>query len=598
MDSIEQTLAVATEHHRAGRTAEAERLYREVLDRSPGHPDALHLLGVVALQSGRPQDAAELIGQAVARDAESALFHANLGHALHALGRKREAALSFARALALLSNRGEGWGNVAALANLIRRYDDETRRAAAAELDARYALGDVMRRESLLFHLSGDVTHYENLAAAVLDDPLRFSVPSIHYAYWGMAMQMFQGAVRSGNAGRFTGGDYLRLYRLLVEETRRRYGLTSRLRPVPPRAAVKRIALVTNQMLGEGHQPTVDAFDYARRLQDEFGCEVLVVNSNMMAITAENGFVPEYAYNVTEEYRGEQTINAFGAQVRMASFPQKTFDEEKLRSIIDCIEGFDPDALVAFGGSNIVPDLFAGFRPVVCVPTSSGLPPSLASLILGYDEEDSAASWPAELRGRFRPFSFGFTLPPTAEGGGRAGFGLPEDGPLFVAVGNRLDQEAGAEFLALADELLDRLPEARLAFAGAVEELPRRLAGLRNAARVQALGHVGDVRALYRTATAYLNPRRQGGGGSAAFALAEGLPVVTHAAGDVARVTGAAFAVPDDAAFIGRAAALATDPAFHEGQAESARTRFAAIGDRNRSVERLLAYCLEAQTAA
>ena len=165
MDTIEQTLAVATEHHRAGRTTEAERLYREVLAASPGHPDALHLLGVVALQGGRAAEAVDLIGQAVAGDPTSALLHANLGHALHATGRNRDAALSFARALTLLTNQGEGWGNVSALAGLIRRYDDETRRAAAAEVDAGYAMGDVMRRHSLLFLLDGDIAHYESLTA-------------------------------------------------------------------------------------------------------------------------------------------------------------------------------------------------------------------------------------------------------------------------------------------------------------------------------------------------------------------------------------------------------------------------------------------------
>jgi len=597
MDTIEQTLAVATEHHRAGRTAEAERLYREVLASSPGHPDALHLLGVVALQSGRPAEAADLIGQAVANDSTSPLLHANLGHALHAGGRPRDAALSFARALTLLSNEGEGWANINALAGLIRRYDDETRAAAATVVDAGYTMGDVMRRHSLLFLLSGDLAHYETLARAVLAEPMRFSIPSIHYAFWGMAMQIFQGAVRTGDVGRFTTGELQRFYRLMVEETVRRFHLAGRMKRTLPRADVKRIAVVTNQMLGEGHQPTADAFDYARRLQDEFGREVVIINSNAMAITGENGFVPEYAYNVTEEYQGEQTIAAFGARVRMISFPQKRFDEFKVQAIVDGIDAFDPDVIVAFGGSNVVADLFAGVRPVVCVPTSSGLPLTLARLVLGYGEADSAAGWPADLAGRFRPFSFGWTLPKGGAERSRADFGIPEGGPLFVTVGNRLDQEAGPDFLNLLDGLLDRLPDARVVFAGGVESLPARLAGLRNAGRVQALGHVDDVRSLYRLASAYLNPRRQGGGGSAAFALAEGLPVVTHAAGDVATVAGPAFAVADDAAFADRAVALTTDSAFREQQSAAARARFSTAGDRRGSVERLLAYCREAQTA-
>ena len=595
MDQIEQTLAVATEHHRAGRTAEAERLYRDVLDASPGHPDALHLLGVIALQSGRPEEAVDRIAQAVAGDDGSPLFHANLGHALHGCGRQREAALSFARALSLLTNEGEGWSNVGALANLIRRYDDDIRAAAAAEVDARYTMGDVMRRQSLLFLLTGDIAHYRTLVGAALDDPLRFSVPSLHYAYWGIAMRLFQGDARKGDVGAFTNGEFRRFYRLLVEETARRYGLEPRLRRAAPRAEVKRVVLITNQMLGAGHQPTADAFDYARRLQDDQGCEVLIVNPNAMAVSGENGFVPEYSYNVTEEYDGEQTITAQGAAVRMLSFPQPRFDEDKLTAIVDAVERFDPDVIVAFGGSNTVADLFARTRAVVLLPTSSGLPASLATILLGYAPEDSAAGWPDEARARFRPFSFGWTLPEGGPARCRADFGLPDGGPLYVVVGNRLDQEVGADFLETVDRLLDRVPGARVAFAGAVDTLPGRIAATRNAARMKSLGHVDGIRGLYGLATAYLNPPRQGGGGSAAFALAEGLPVVTYDRGDVAGVAGPGMTVPDEAAFLDRAAALGQDAAARIAAAEAARARFSGTADRARSVEALLGYAREAQ---
>jgi len=595
MDQIEQTLAVATEHHRAGRTAEAERLYRDVLDASPGHPDALHLLGVLALQSGRADEAVDRIAQAVAGDDGSPLFHANLGHALHASGRHREAAMSFARALTLLTNEGEGWGNVGALANLIRRYDDDIRAAAAAEVDARYAMGDVMRRQSLLFLLTGDIAYYHALVNTALDDPLRFSIPSMHYAYWGIAMRLFQGDTRKGDVSAFTTGEFRRFYRLLVEETARRYGLDTRLRRVAPRPAVKRVALITNQMLGEGHQPTADAFDYARRLQDDHGCEVLIVNPNAMAVEGENGFVPEYSYNVTAEYDGEQTLTAYGANVRMLSFPQPRFDEEKLTAIVDAVQRFDPDVIVAFGGSNTVADLFARSRPVVFLPTSSGLPPSLATLLLGYGPDDNADGWPQEARARFRPFSFGWTLPDAGPSRSRADFGLPADGALYVVVGNRLDQEVVPEFIETLDRLLDRVPEAHVAFAGAATELPGRIAAARNATRMHALGDVDAIRGLYGVATAYLNPPRQGGGGSAAFALADGLPVVAYAQGDVAGIVGAAMTVADGTAFLDRAAELGQDANARTKAAEAARSRFADTGDRARSVAKLLDYAREAQ---
>ena len=59
------TLTEALEHHKAGRLAEAESLYRAVLARQPGHPDALHLLGTLASGAGRAQEALALASEAV-----------------------------------------------------------------------------------------------------------------------------------------------------------------------------------------------------------------------------------------------------------------------------------------------------------------------------------------------------------------------------------------------------------------------------------------------------------------------------------------------------------------------------------------------------
>jgi len=52
-------LAEAARQHEAGRLAEAERLYRRLLADDPNRPDCLHLLGLVAHQTGRSEAALE-----------------------------------------------------------------------------------------------------------------------------------------------------------------------------------------------------------------------------------------------------------------------------------------------------------------------------------------------------------------------------------------------------------------------------------------------------------------------------------------------------------------------------------------------------------
>ena len=85
----------------AGRLDEAENRVRAVLSDRPEHPDALHLLGVIALHRGHERPAAELLGRAVAIDPNHAAIHSDLGNALHACGELDEALRAFSTATRL-----------------------------------------------------------------------------------------------------------------------------------------------------------------------------------------------------------------------------------------------------------------------------------------------------------------------------------------------------------------------------------------------------------------------------------------------------------------------------------------------------------------
>src|SRR5579875_1679202 len=69
----------AREHQRAGRLAEAERAYAQVLQVDPGHPEALASLGAIAFMAGRHDAAAEFFRRALQRDPANADLHYNLG---------------------------------------------------------------------------------------------------------------------------------------------------------------------------------------------------------------------------------------------------------------------------------------------------------------------------------------------------------------------------------------------------------------------------------------------------------------------------------------------------------------------------------------
>ena len=105
---LQQALAL----HQQGRLREAEAAYQIVLQQQPAHFDALHLLGVIALQNGQTLRAIDLITQALAHERSNAYAYSNLASAYQKLGRYPEAIVRFERALALRPDFVEALSNL------------------------------------------------------------------------------------------------------------------------------------------------------------------------------------------------------------------------------------------------------------------------------------------------------------------------------------------------------------------------------------------------------------------------------------------------------------------------------------------------------
>lgn len=97
--------------HREGRLVDAERIYREILRQQPEHFDALHLLGVVAIQGQQARRGADLIKKAIAVNPNVAGAHSNLGKALRDLKDSEGALTSFDRAISLDPDFAEAHNN-------------------------------------------------------------------------------------------------------------------------------------------------------------------------------------------------------------------------------------------------------------------------------------------------------------------------------------------------------------------------------------------------------------------------------------------------------------------------------------------------------
>jgi protein O-GlcNAc transferase len=122
--TLQQQLASGLSHHQAGRLAEAEKIYRQVLAIQPNHAAALHLLGMLAAQIGQLDAAVELIRQAIRLKPDLAEAHNNLGNALKGKEQIDEAIASYRQAIRLKTDYAEAYYNLGNALQLKGQLDE------------------------------------------------------------------------------------------------------------------------------------------------------------------------------------------------------------------------------------------------------------------------------------------------------------------------------------------------------------------------------------------------------------------------------------------------------------------------------------------
>jgi len=174
-------MALAAEHHKEGRTEEAERLYRRVLRDNPRNVDALRLLAQLAAKSGRGEDAEVLLERAVeiAPDFVQALL--DLGQLRKEEDRYGEALDCFDRVLALEPTHPQAHflrAGTLARASFTHEAVDAYRRCLElrpTHLGARLGLGHVLKA----------VGDYEGSVASY--DACIRQAPDFGETYWSLA---------------------------------------------------------------------------------------------------------------------------------------------------------------------------------------------------------------------------------------------------------------------------------------------------------------------------------------------------------------------------------------------------------------------------
>lgn len=128
--SLSALLSGAMAQHQKGQLQQAKAGYEAILAAQPQHYQALHLLGLVAVQTGNFAAAVDLIGKAIDIYPHDADFFANRGLALQQLQQLEAAVLSYNQAVAInpkhvgaYSNRGMALHRLGRLEAALASYD-------------------------------------------------------------------------------------------------------------------------------------------------------------------------------------------------------------------------------------------------------------------------------------------------------------------------------------------------------------------------------------------------------------------------------------------------------------------------------------------
>lgn len=168
---LDSLLAEAIKFHREGQLTKAEWKYEEILDLEPEHPEALHLLGVLANQLGNPKLAIERIRQSLAISPQQSRALNNLGNVHAEIDQHEKAIESYKQALVLTPGYAQAHhnlGNVYSDCNRIAEAIASYNRAielAPEDNESRLALGATLEAMGE-FHEA--ITQYSTVAATDL----------------------------------------------------------------------------------------------------------------------------------------------------------------------------------------------------------------------------------------------------------------------------------------------------------------------------------------------------------------------------------------------------------------------------------------------
>lgn len=426
---------------------------------------------------------------------------------------------------------------------------------------------------SFLINIVPDSKYYNRIYSILIDNHQIKRDEKYFYLYQCIRL----GFVNSGLGNSETAILQRKLYRDIYNSFKKE--IDDRYKFIPKEERDENFIIVlTGQFLSLNHAPTKTALDRCYSLIKHLGKKVMLINTKEL-LTAK-GLSPFYNLvtgNQVKEFEKFRYIKYKDIEIPFYQTPFQMPHMEEIFRIIEVINHLKPYFIINIGGGSITADLCSQIVPVATISTVfSGLPLSEGQMYVigrkinendikllnefGFSEENVIES------------VFTFDFKPQQNKFTRSQFNLPENKFLIAVVGTRLDEEITDTFMEMLMETTSL--GVHIVFIGRFTKYNSYGAKIKKLKDNSTyLGFQDDVLAVLELCDLYVNPKRIGGGSSAAEAMFKGLPVVTLNTGDVAVASGSDFWVNSYDEMKRIIEKYVTDKEFYDQMSKKAKQR-------------------------
>lgn len=366
--------------------------------------------------------------------------------------------------------------------------------------------------------------------------------------------------------------------------------------------ALRRVAILSCQMLSMRHSPTREAISMALHLQKNHGLEVFIINANNINYTNRLNIFKPYIGNHNPTLTGQQShnfdyLNFKDEKVNIISLSPENGNTWRVLETLQILSDLNVDAVISHAENLFLQDAIFGRFPSIFVTTGGVVPYARSDAY--WVPTNLFTDEVAELGSSYGHNNFLLenmlcTPEPIAEASiPRKDLGCSDSETLLLCVSTRLGTEIDSGFIKTMSHLLTGKSNLRLLFAGSPTIDPKGWFEDSLKDQVINVGFHTDLSALCKSCDIYVNPMRQGGGTSSQTAILSGLPVVTLNYGHISDIVPPTRRMEDYETYTEYLGRLISDVRLRNTEAQLFKQYLSANLDTTKQMAKLHNYLID-----